>query len=111
MAMELLDGTDLSIRAARQRFSIIEAVRIVEQVADALAFAHDRGVVHRDIKPPNSMLVGRGRVKIMDFGSARLRTLPWQPSSAFHCAARYSLASLSSRRSLSRPAVSTSSLR
>ena len=74
MAMELLEGTDLSMRAASQRFSIIEAVRIVEQVADALAFAHDRGVVHRDIKPPNIMLVGRGRVKIMDFGIARMRT-------------------------------------
>jgi serine/threonine-protein kinase len=74
MAMELLEGTDLSTRAARQRFSVTEAVQIVEQVADALAFAHDRGVVHRDIKPPNIMLVGRGRVKIMDFGIARMRS-------------------------------------
>jgi serine/threonine protein kinase len=74
MAMELLEGTDLGTRAARQRFPITEAVQIVEQVADALAFAHDRGVVHRDIKPPNIMLVGRGRVKIMDFGIARMRT-------------------------------------
>lgn len=74
MAMELLEGTDLSTRAAKQRFSIAEGVQIVEQVADALAFAHDRGVVHRDIKPPNIMLVGRGRVKIMDFGIARMRT-------------------------------------
>ncbi len=74
MAMELLEGTDLSTRAAGQRFSITEAVQIVEQVADALAFAHDRGVVHRDIKPPNIMLVGRGRVKIMDFGIARMRS-------------------------------------
>ncbi len=74
MAMELLEGTDLSARAAKQRFTITESVNIVEQVADALAFAHDRGVVHRDIKPPNIMLVGRGRVKIMDFGIARMRS-------------------------------------
>ena len=74
MAMELLEGTDLAARAAQQRFSVPEAVGIVEQVADALAFAHDRGVVHRDIKPPNIMLVGRGRVKIMDFGIARMRS-------------------------------------
>ena len=74
MAMELLEGTDLSTRAANQRFSVTEAVRIVEQVADALAFAHDRGVVHRDIKPPNIMLLSRSRVKIMDFGIARMRS-------------------------------------
>lgn len=74
MAMELLEGTDLATRAAQNRFSIAEGVGIVEQVADALAFAHDRGVVHRDIKPPNIMLVGRGRVKIMDFGIARMRS-------------------------------------
>jgi serine/threonine protein kinase len=74
MAMELLEGTDLSTRAAGQRFSVTEAVRIVEQVADALAFAHDRGVVHRDVKPPNIMLLSRNRVKIMDFGIARMRS-------------------------------------
>ncbi|HWA13822.1 MAG TPA: serine/threonine-protein kinase [Burkholderiales bacterium] len=74
MAMELLEGTDLATKAANHRFPVAEAVGIVEQVADALAFAHDRGVVHRDIKPPNIMLVGRGRVKIMDFGIARMRS-------------------------------------
>ena len=74
MAMELLEGVDLGAQAAIRRFSVTEAVSIVERVADALAFAHDRGVVHRDIKPPNIMLVGGGRVKIMDFGIARMRS-------------------------------------
>ena len=74
MAMELLEGVDLSAQAATRRFSVTEAVGIVERVADALSFAHDRGVVHRDIKPPNIMLVGGGRVKIMDFGIARMRS-------------------------------------
>ena len=74
MAMELLEGVDLGTQAAERRLSVTEAVGIVEQVADALAFAHDRGVVHRDIKPPNIMLVGDGRVKIMDFGIARMRS-------------------------------------
>ncbi|HEX7951783.1 MAG TPA: serine/threonine-protein kinase [Burkholderiales bacterium] len=74
MAMELLEGTDLGAQAATRRFSVTEAVGIVERVADALSFAHDRGVVHRDIKPPNIMLVGGGRVKIMDFGIARMRS-------------------------------------
>ena len=74
MAMELLEGVDLGAQAATRRFSVTEAVSIVERVADALSFAHDRGVVHRDIKPPNIMLVGGGRVKIMDFGIARMRS-------------------------------------
>jgi len=74
MAMELLEGVDLGAEAAKRRFSVTEAVAIAERVADALSFAHDRGVVHRDIKPPNIMLVGGGRVKIMDFGIARMRS-------------------------------------
>ena len=73
MTMELLEGTDLASMAEKRRFKVPEAVRIVEQVADALAFAHDRGVIHRDIKPPNIMVVAGGRVKIMDFGIARMR--------------------------------------
>jgi serine/threonine-protein kinase len=74
MAMELLEGVDLGAQAETRRFPVTEAVSIVERVADALSFAHDRGVVHRDIKPPNIMLVGGGRVKIMDFGIARMRS-------------------------------------
>jgi eukaryotic-like serine/threonine-protein kinase len=74
MAMELLEGVDLGAEAANRRFSVQEAVSIAERVGDALSFAHDRGVVHRDIKPPNIMLVGGGRVKIMDFGIARMRS-------------------------------------
>ncbi len=73
MAMELLEGIDLSARAKEKRFSVAETIEITVQVADALAFAHDRGVVHRDIKPPNIMIVGNGRVKLMDFGIARVR--------------------------------------
>jgi serine/threonine protein kinase len=74
IAMELLEGVDLGTQSASRRFSVTEAAGIVERVADALSFAHDRGVVHRDIKPPNIMLVGGGRVKIMDFGIARMRS-------------------------------------
>jgi serine/threonine-protein kinase len=52
----------------------VEAVEIARQIADGLSFAHERGVVHRDIKPGNIMVVGRGQAKIMDFGIARMRS-------------------------------------
>jgi len=73
MAMELLNGTELAVRMAEGPIPIQEAVSIAAQVAEGLAFAHDNGVIHRDIKPSNITLLPRGRVKIMDFGIARLK--------------------------------------
>ncbi|HEU0186940.1 MAG TPA: serine/threonine-protein kinase [Gallionellaceae bacterium] len=74
MAMELLKGKELSERMTQGAVPLHEAVAIAEQVAEGLAFAHDNGVIHRDIKPGNITLLPRGRVKIMDFGIARLKT-------------------------------------
>jgi serine/threonine protein kinase len=54
--------------------AIADSVDIAQQVADGLGFAHERGVVHRDIKPGNIMLLPRGQAKIMDFGIARMRS-------------------------------------
>jgi len=71
--MELLKGTELSERMTQGPIPLHEAVSIAEQVAEGLAFAHDNGVIHRDIKPGNISLLARGRVKIMDFGIARLK--------------------------------------
>jgi serine/threonine protein kinase len=73
MAMELLEGQDLRSRMRREELPPMEAVEIALQVADGLGFAHEHGVVHRDIKPGNIMLLERGAVKIMDFGIARMR--------------------------------------
>jgi eukaryotic-like serine/threonine-protein kinase len=73
MAMELLEGSDLRSRMRAGGIPAIEAVEIALQVADGLGFAHETGVVHRDIKPGNIMLLERGAVKIMDFGIARMR--------------------------------------
>ena len=74
LAMELLEGTDLRERLLKAPLPTADAVDITYQVADGLAFAHERGVVHRDIKPGNIMLLARGQVKIMDFGIARMRS-------------------------------------
>jgi eukaryotic-like serine/threonine-protein kinase len=74
MAMELLEGIDLRARLQEGALAAAEAVDIAAQVAEGLGFAHERGVVHRDIKPGNIMLIARGQAKIMDFGIARMRT-------------------------------------
>ena len=74
LAMELLEGTDLRVRLKEGALPTAEAVDIAIQVADGLGFAHERGVVHRDIKPGNIMLLERGGAKIMDFGIARMRS-------------------------------------
>jgi serine/threonine-protein kinase len=73
MAMELLEGTELRARMRQGTIAAAEAVDIALQVAEGLAFAHEHGIVHRDIKPGNIMLLERGPVKIMDFGIARMR--------------------------------------
>lgn len=75
--MEYVDGADLR-RAMKSSLSPAEALAIVPQICDALQYAHDEGVVHRDIKPENVLLDRRGRVKIADFGLAKLlgRELP-----------------------------------
>jgi serine/threonine-protein kinase len=73
MAMELLEGRELRGLMDESRPGLAFAMDIAAQVADGLAFAHARGVVHRDIKPGNIMVVDGGRAKIMDFGIARVR--------------------------------------
>ena len=72
-AMELLKGVELRARMLKGEISTVEAVDIARQVADGLGYAHEHGVVHRDVKPSNIMILPRGRVKIMDFGIARVR--------------------------------------
>ena len=70
--MEFVDGVNLRRMLAEGKLSPAEALAIVPQVCEALQYAHDEGVVHRDIKPENILLDKKGRVKIADFGLARL---------------------------------------
>jgi eukaryotic-like serine/threonine-protein kinase len=74
IAMELLQGTELRDRMLVGALPLDEAVDIAAQVAAALSVAHARGVVHRDIKPGNIMLVADGHAKLMDFGIARMKS-------------------------------------
>ena len=70
--MEYVDGPNLRQLLANRRVSTREALAIVPQICDALQFAHDQGIVHRDIKPENVLLDRRGRVKLADFGLAKI---------------------------------------
>ena len=70
--MEFVDGMNLRHLLEVQRISAREALAIVPQICDALQYAHDQGIVHRDIKPENILLDRLGRVKVADFGLAKL---------------------------------------
>jgi serine/threonine-protein kinase len=73
IAMEYLSGASLRDRLQREtRLQTAEAVEIALQVADALQFAHEHGIIHRDVKPDNVFLLPDGRVKLMDFGVAHV---------------------------------------
>jgi eukaryotic-like serine/threonine-protein kinase len=75
IAMELVEGNSLHQHlAARRRFTLREVARIMTELLDALAHSHAQGVVHRDIKPANVLLNADGRVKISDFGIARIES-------------------------------------
>ena len=74
MAMELLEGSELrKLMVAGGALPPAQAIDIAAGVAEGLAYAQDHDVVHRDIKPTNIMVLPNGRVKIMDFGIARVR--------------------------------------
>src|SRR5262249_45879900 len=70
--MEFVDGANLRQLMQATRLQPEEALRIVPQICDALQYAHEEDIVHRDIKPENILLDMKGRVKIADFGLAKL---------------------------------------
>lgn len=73
IAMELLKGRDLrQLRQEGWRATPAQAALIVRRVADALGYAHSKGVVHRDVKPANIFMIGRTQPKVLDFGIARI---------------------------------------
>ncbi len=72
IAMELLEGDSLGSLLESGRLPAERACAIVAQVAEALDYAHERGVVHRDVKPANILIADDGRVKLADFGVAKV---------------------------------------
>jgi len=72
LLMEYIDGVTLRQASRAGQVTAKDALGIVTQICDALQFAHEEGVVHRDIKPENILIDKRGRVKIADFGLAKL---------------------------------------
>jgi len=74
LLMEYVDGVNLRQAMRTSRFTTAQALTIVPAICEALQFAHDEGVLHRDIKPENILIDTKGRVKIADFGIAKLVT-------------------------------------
>src|SRR5262249_9548856 len=71
LVLEFVEGETLQMRIARGGLSLGEALAIAKQIAEALEAAHEKGVVHRDLKPGNIMLTPSGDVKVLDFGLAK----------------------------------------
>lgn len=72
LAMEYVEGKDLEkLLAEREQFPLVEAADIIRQAAEGLAHAHENGLIHRDIKPGNLLVDGKGTVKLLDLGLAR----------------------------------------
>ncbi len=72
LLMDFVDGANLRQLLRTRKFTPEEALAIVPSLCDALQFAHERGIVHRDIKPENLLLDKAGRIKVADFGIAKM---------------------------------------
>src|SRR6185369_1560623 len=72
LLMEFVDGVNLRQLLRSRKLAPAEALAVVPPICEALQYAHEHGIVHRDIKPENLLLDKNGRVKIADFGIAKI---------------------------------------
>ncbi len=73
IAMEFINGIELKDKIGKTKPTIDESINIIEQIAQGLKAAHQKGITHRDIKSSNIMITPTGQIKIMDFGLAKVR--------------------------------------
>src|SRR5262245_4853903 len=92
LTMELVEGRDLSTLVTPGGLPLAKVLELAIPIADALVAAHERGIVHRDLKPANIMVTREGRVKVLDFGLAKLAPTSSDPSEARTMTAPLSLA-------------------
>ena len=102
IATEFIDGVTLRERIANKELKLSDALNIAEQIASALAAAHEAGIVHRDIKPENVMLRRDGIAKVLDFGLAKLTAPSSSPCARGSRGASARSSPRSSRRRASR---------
>src|SRR5258708_1940232 len=82
LVLELVEGPTLADRIADGPMPLTEALPIARQIAEALEAAHEQGIVHRDLKPANIKVRPDGRVKVLDFGLAKLTGAPEKSSAS-----------------------------